>query len=233
VDLTDVPQGYGFGSFLVDTKGNATVTGVTPDAISYSQSISIGSRGQFLIYRLNSAKNGSLLGMPSITATNGSISGALSWQRGEQTTATRFYPSGFSAFSLSVTGARYTVVANQNVLNVAESSGNAAISFARAEIEQSESYPDCNIRFKLLNNDRVDLAGIFNPSSTSCSITTSTGLFSGTTRLLDGNVRRTIKYSGAVVTDPVSGVSTGYGSFYLYGIEASDPILSGKVELHR
>jgi uncharacterized repeat protein (TIGR01451 family) len=231
VGNTSIPQGHGFGTFTVSSTGTATVAGRMPDGSSYSNAVLIGPNGQFLLYQLSGGKNGSLLGVPQINNLQ-AVVGSLSWSRGLQSATSRFYQPGFSTIQLGVKGSRYSLVPGQNVLAAAEAPQNAQLEFSGAGIEDSNSYPECNILFSLLNSNKANLAGVTNPAATSCVITATKGTFTGKTNLLDGTVKRPVTYYGVIVRDPDTGVSQGFGNFTLTGIPTKTaPIQAGAVEL--
>jgi hypothetical protein len=139
---TQVPQGYGYGSFTVAPTGSFTLAGRTPDGETLTGTYWLGPNGEFFIFQTlyTTTPKGSILGemqieLNSAGSLDDDLSGDLTIVRppnGSSATVARTYRSGFgtsqvvagvpqttviSPVALTAFGARYLVPVTATVSN--------------------------------------------------------------------------------------------------------------------
>lgn len=265
------PQGYSYGSFTVATTGALTAAGRLADGTSYTCSTFCGPTGQVLIYQALYTSAGSVLGTLDINeGTAGflppygdnTLTGTVRWLRPTITTSTNHvYRSGFGPFDLTAKGGRYVAPTSPALLLGATETGlnNAALSFLDGGLKGTSTDPISTAYMPDLAGLRIKIGGYVtvpahsttiipdpNPRSTTLgTIPTSTGLFSGTSTLVDFHqadvgtkITRTIYYYGIIYRDGTAMKGKGYfllprrPAISKQSVTATDQ-LSGKVMLDK
>ena len=136
---TNGPQGYGFGSFIVnEATGVLNITGSLPDGSPLLCSTFVGQKGEVLLYQSLHANRGSCFGKIEIVKVNApadnTLSGNLTWLKPASLPAAKdlVYSSGFGALPLSLTalgGALPTPLKGQRLLGVPDAADNARLVF--------------------------------------------------------------------------------------------------------
>ena len=225
-----LPQGNGYLSFAVTSKGQASISGRLADSTAFTCSTFVGPLGEVLCYRALYSNKGSvsghlicMAGTPGATPpfSDSDLDGiTMHWSRPAQNSRT--YRNGFSATPLVVEGGRYLAPDRFSPPMERLDDGftnNASIVFLEGGIEDTFTAPGIPVRLQA--GGKVALPpSTNNPRKTKLSIVTSTGLYSGSFSLLDTNpavpgtnFTRTSTYRGQLVR--VGGVLRGYGHFLL------------------
>ena len=237
-----VPEGIGYGSFVVASTGALTVAGKLADGTVFTNATFCGPNGEVLIFQLLYGKLGSVVGSLDITPGNpgatpayadNTLTGTTTWLR--PATATRVYADGFAAVELDVVGARYIAPAkNTIVLGLAETGiDNAHLAFGPQSIT-TQDMP--GIDFRIRTTAVVSAASV-NPRHTIIAINATTGLFNGSFTLEDqdpakpgSNAVRPSSFFGILTSS--SGAQKGVGYFLLPELPAagsSDTVLTSKI----
>ena len=176
------PAGHGYGSVLIDRAGNLLLSGRAGDGQTLSQSVPVSRSGEWPLYATLYGRGGSMLSW--LTLTNDAdvpIAGLLSWIK-SPSTASRFYPAGFSN-ELNVAASRYAGSTTNRVINMDQGAVIAT---------------DGNLPFAVTNLVRL---------SASSTISVTPG--SGCTMALD---RTSGRFSGSFRIPGTTTVRTFYGS---------------------
>jgi len=184
-------NGNGFGTVTVNTSGTVTFSGTLGDGTKVTQSATESGQGQWPLYIALDSGNGMLLGW--LTFTNESdrdIDGLLTWIKPLQPVTT-LYPAGFTNI-LEAAGSAYSLAKGAPVLNLT----NGYVLLDDGGLTQSISN-----QFTLEANNVVK-----GSNKLSLTITTTTGLFKGTTTNSAG---ATISFTGAVLQKQTN----GFGQF--------------------
>lgn len=236
VDVGDPakPQGSGYLRLKGATTGVFAGTGRLPDGTVITASLQAKDPRIVLYLPLYGGK-GSLWGRMATTAINTTVigtpafAGSLDWQKfAAINAADRTYATPF-AVTLQDTGYLYKApAAGLNVLGSRDAPDNANLEFSEGALSSAAQAANVNQLFRLNASSVPVFTGTNNPTAVKLSITTSTGLFTGSFLLTDGLVKRTVNYFGIIADEE------GHGYFLLPGIPTTTaPILSGKVLLHR
>ncbi len=233
-----LPQGIGFGSFTVGAKGKLRVTGRLADGQGFAVPAFVGAGGQIAVHQaLYGGKvKGSLSGRcqvtsgsPLVSPAGNRLGGDLVWARpADLSGRSRLYPAGFSQLPLSVQGGGYMPPAADGLLlGLTAPADTAELAFEAALPADLPTSPDISVR--LLPRGGVQLPAT-NPTGTTLRTVPKTGALSGGFTVLDGGVRRAVKFQGQVV--PLTTGSLGVGYFLLPELGAASPqIRSGTVTL--
>lgn len=252
LNLQDIPQGTGYASFTVKADGTLTVSGRLADTTTFSTAGHVSSDNKILVSSALYAKTGSVLGLftinPGVLPDNTDATLAattLTWSRLPHTG--RVYGSGFSAFPLTVSGARYIPppAIGPLALNLPNAVNNAKVTFTPFDAEIVPPLPDLITQLKT-NGTTLKQASTPNPRSTSLTVTNASGLFTGSFKLVDLNPLSTSTvtrlpltnfFYGILVTHPVDG-NIGLGHFTLgdlpsplFPSAATTPVFSGQVKV--
>ncbi len=186
-----LPGGNGFGTVTVNTSGTVTFSGTLGDGTKVTQSAIESGQGQWPLYISLYSGNGMLMGW--LTFTNESdqdIEGLLSWFKPSQQ-ATTLYQAGFTNV-VEAAGSAYSLTKGAPVLNLT----GGYVLLEGGGLTQSIT----NL-FTLEANNVVK-----GSNKLSLTITTTTGLFKGTTTNSAG---ATISFNGAVFQKQTN----GFGQF--------------------
>lgn len=233
-----LPQGIGFGSFTVGANGKLRVTGRLADGQGFAVPAFVGARGQIAVHQaLYGGKvKGSLSGRcqvtsgsPLVSPAGNRLGGDLVWTRpADLSGRSRLYPAGFSLLPLGAQGGGYVPPgADGLLLGLTAPADTAELAFEAALPADLPTSPDISVR--LLPRGGVQLPAT-NPTGTTLRTVPKTGALSGGFTVLDGGVRRAVKFQGQVV--PLTTGSVGVGYFLLPELGAASPqIRSGTVTL--
>jgi len=210
----DVPQGNGYGSFTVSTKGALTIAGMTADGEKITCATHVGPSGEVLLYQslYGTVRKGSICGQLNIllggdtdSPTDNVISSdtGFDWTRPPATavlataTNTRTYRAGFGlsdtpvvdTVELEAFGGFYQPAAHLlQIVNGSTTVDNASLTFTEGGVNLPSREPD-------LPSLAVNLSAVrvLTPSSALTRITAvlRTGLFSGSFALADDDITTT------------------------------------------
>jgi hypothetical protein len=238
------PNGSCAGYAVVSTTGAVTATIKTSDGITLTKSISRGASGDVPFWSMMYANKGSLHGTlvisDQVAPTYDTVTGTFTWNKtGPSSTSDKTYASGFdfgvgNANTLSALGSEYRKPLSGTILwglpVVVSPAVNAKVEFSSANIETSAYYlldsNNINKSFRLSTSHATSMPTP-NLAVLSCTVSSTTGEFSGKLTLKDGTpiVTRTVSYYG--VTAP--GHSRGRGWFTLPQLPVTT-VQSGAVE---
>lgn len=219
------PQGAGFLALTVKANGMASWKGWLADGTPLTGSISIWGTGQIPFFAPLYRGQGSILGIPAITApadpsdpsSPADIGGTVSWIKLPH--STRTYAAGFGPTELFVRGGEYFRPArNENVLgifSVDPGETNAIVELIHAGIEDTEFGTSLTQQIRITPAHRA----IFttdpdeNPARVRLtSLNAATGLFTGTLTLIDENPDRNftreirpVTFQGVLISDEAVG----------------------------
>lgn len=238
------PAGYSTGTLSIATTGAASWTLQPADgSAALKGSSAVAADGSIPLYAPTASPAGSFVGfltVPDNTTPSAPITGTLSWLRGSTTSASLASPVGFGPVSLTPYGGRYAAPASGTLLlGLPKVAGNATLFFDgdAADLGAQEAALTPFV-FTLASGNKVVLPSP-NPTALKLTLTTSTGLFSGTFTVTDPNplnasatVKRSGKFSGVVLRNegagagffilpalPGSGAGTRSGSVIFSGAE--------------
>ena len=245
-----IPQGSGFASFTVSTKGDFIMTGKTADGQAITSSSFVGPSGQGLLFDVlydAITGNGSILGSFTVdgkgnsTPSDNTLAGTASWNRPLDSSAPspllRTYKDGFAPVALAVEGSFYAApVAPLVFLDLTASTGadNARLIFAGGNIESASSITlnaltPRPFRIGSASAVTVPLAGT--PAALKLTLTAGKGSFKGDFILKDGTIERPkTAYEGIVYKKGANLVGAGY---FLHDRGAAFNILSGAVFMEK
>ena len=246
-----IPQGAGSGSFTLSAStGKLTVSGRLADGTAFTTTTFAGPLGEILVYQNLHSKLGSILGTLDITpGTSGfvpsfgdnTLGGNLTWKKPASTSRT--YGDALTT-TLTTVGSRYIAPAKTEVvMGIIDdgSANNASLKFTEGGISDTFSSPDVDVRIRVGGSV---IRPVLSPTAPSLTISTSTGLFSGSFTRIDTNpaapgtnITRTSSYRGFLVRTPSGWIGSGYfllakrpAAMTTEKVTTTD-ILSGLVEL--
>lgn len=251
-DVT-LPQGYGYGSFIVNAKtGALSINGKLADGTVLRGAAFVGQNGQILLYAPLYATRGSFAGQLTLTTgasapLDNTLLGTPDWLKPEplaKSTDT-VYRAGFGPLSLNAAGSIYVAPgAGQRVLGVTAVTApatNATLAFTLGGLEQEAKEFD-----QLLTISNPKPTGLTNKATIGTPVNSTAmptlnapaGLFGGSFNIAGTStaLNRPAPFSGQIVTTAAGGTQ-GYGFFLLPEIPDTDetvktsPKLSGRVIL--
>ena len=256
LDDPDIPQGNGYGTFTLDTKGAYRLTGAVADGTTFtisgfaSSPDSTGNCQLGLFSVLYGTTNpGSLEGLlilgrganEALQADN-TLSGSPGWSRPDQRPKNRTtYAEGFGPLTMTVLGGAY--VAPPLILGIPTAgSGVAELTFPGAGAGDSATPPGVALDIDIKN--KLKISGQ-NLAATSLTITHANGLFSGGFTLKDPHWSkpapniwpRKTSFKGVILRHGGSWI--GCGAYMLPDLPIDDPrfnplqIRSGQARLHQ
>jgi uncharacterized repeat protein (TIGR02543 family) len=185
------PGGSGFGTVTVSTSGGVIFSGTLGDGTKVTQSANESAQGQWPLYISLDSGHGMLFGWLAFTnEEDRDIDGILSWFKPAQSTAT-LYKAGFTN-ALEAAGSAYVLPKAARVLDLT----NGYVLLEDGGLTQNISN-----QFVLGANNIA--AG---SNKLRLTLTTSTGLFQGTTTNAAG---KTVSFNGAVLQKQTN----GFGQF--------------------
>lgn len=216
-----VPQGHGFASCKVGTKGESvTFVGKMPDGDSFTSSGFLGPDGELAIFQALPS-GGSLIGLTGIMLgrspdylDNRLSAGPLTWNR-PASTALRaaVYKGGFSILPMVISGGLYTAPASV-VMNRPAGPVAAWLSFSAAGLP-SPSPADRWLPLSAGATLSISPAGL---AQTSAKLARATGAFSGSFLLRDvhpvtpsaSRIQRKADFQGLIIPLPEGQSGRGY-----------------------
>ena len=234
-DATQVPQGSSFFTASVVDSGTVTLGGRLADGTVMVGSSVMSMNGDVLVFQSLYGGKGSTYGAFTIADGHAIAAGAIgiNWYKTATAAGTvdRNYKAGFGPLSLVLSsGGLYTRPApNMPVLGITDNLvQNAETVFASGGLATLFKQ-----QFRIKNDNTTVIAtdSVFNPHSVTCTITASSGMFTGIFKI-DGTPVRSATYFGVIA--PRKGAPAkmaGYGFFTLPQVGTNSPILSGSVVL--
>ena len=243
-----LPQGYGYGSFVVSAKtGALTFSGKLADGSALTGSTFVGQSGQVLLYLPLYSSRGSLAGKLTITPgasapVDNTLAGTPTWLKPDPQANSKdtVYRAGFGPLTLTAAGGAYTApTAGTLVLALSVGTDNAKLRFTGGALTN----PGFN---QLLTIYNPSVTGLTNKTTVAINsnsvklpmLTAVTGQFTGEFTITGATaaLNRKAPFSGQVVTTSADGTK-GYGFFLLPKEPATgetvttSPKLSGSVLL--
>lgn len=241
-----IPQGSGFASFTVSTKGEFIMTGKTADGQAITSAGFVGPSGQGMFFDMlyDAIGNASILGSFTIdskgnsTPSDNTLAGTASWKRPSDASALqRTYKDGFAPVSLAVEGSFYAApVAPLVFLDLTASTGadNARLIFAGGDIESATTTTLNALTprpFRIGAASAVTIPSLAANAALKLTVTAAKGEFKGEFILKDGSIARPkTLYEGRVYKKGSNLVGAGY---FLHERGATFNILSGAVFLEK
>jgi len=234
-----VPQGQGFLSFAVNTKGTIRVTGRTADGANVVSATHLGPAGEVQVFALQYRNTGSLHGQMTVAAdATHTVNGDLKWEKFAQVNVLeRNYRAGFGALELDALGGLYEAPtdASQPVMGLPLEEENARLIFAEGGVDLAVVSP--NLVFTLTNRAvglMPSLSSGNNPNRVSINVNRNTGAFSGRFVLVnplpsERNLTRSVSFQGVIAFDG-SGLSGG-GYFLLPKLPATSEELPNRTNI--
>jgi PKD repeat protein len=105
---TNIPQGYGYGTFTVTTSGQGRMAGVLSDGTKISGRVPVSKHGTLPLYSSLYGNHGASIGWVSFT-TNNTADATVDWFRPSMPTS--LYPAGF-ATNVTLLGQKYVKPVN-------------------------------------------------------------------------------------------------------------------------
>jgi hypothetical protein len=207
LDPTAYPQGDGFASVSLTSAGVVSLSGYLPDGTLYKAAGKLRADGSVALFNQLYRKLGAFGGeMRFADQENSDVSGAgFLWLR-QATPRAQYYPGGWpTGIRVDAIGAKYSGAASLNFGQGAAdaANGNAQLVFTGGALTQEKSDP--------VSIDPITGGVTLIPSSATnykLSISTGTGLFSGTFTHTDGMITG---YRGAILNK--GGNHAGFGYF--------------------
>lgn len=245
--VPSIPQGSGFASFTVSTKGDFIMIGKAADGQAITSAGFVGPSGQGLLFDVlyDALGNATILGSFTIdskgnpTPSDNTLAGTASWNRpADISPLQRTYKDGFETpVALAVEGSFYAApVAPLVFLDLTASTGadNARLLFAGGDIESASTVTLGAITprsFRIGAASVVTLPLTAAQAALKVSLVSTKGEFRGEFILKDGSVARPkTTYEGRVYKKGANLVGAGY---FLHDRGAAFNILSGAVFLEK
>ncbi|MEN3942659.1 DUF4394 domain-containing protein [Prosthecobacter sp. SYSU 5D2] len=238
-----VPQGHGFAAITIGLDGSTKVVGKAADGSTLTTTAFLGTDGEILVYAPLAKKQGSISGM--LEQTNGasgdiaenSIEGILSLTK--PATTGRLYPAALTLIPLNVEGKYMARAAKGIVLGLPAATPPSSLIFTGGGIELAALNPSLvnSVRFPRPTLKPVvpALGSEANPARTTLAFKPATGALTGSFKLVDGSLKRTVKFQAMLVRSDDGTTAKGYFLLPQIPVEGqtakTSPILSGRVEL--
>jgi Putative Ig domain len=231
----NIPQGTGYVSFTIASDGKLTVSGKTSDNSSITTAGFIGPNGQIAVHQALPSNLGSVLGKLSLAVDpdgffyENIVTGSLSWTKLANPKIYN-YAAGFTDLKLDAYG-KYMAANTKGVVLGLPDTGAFALNFSDGGLStflQNPSIPNANF------TEALKPVLPTNPTLTTLKITTTTGLVSGTFRMVNGTLTRNTSFFGMTIRPP-SGTARAMGYFLLKQIptgqqtSATAPEFSGQM----
>ena len=241
---SSLPRGSGFASFTVPDNGLLRLAGKTADGQNLLSSGPLGPNGEILIYALQHANQGSVLGQLLLSeGANGDFSDntlaatALTWQK--PLTKGRTHTDAFGPLSLNVAGGYLAPSAKgQTVLGLPDL-GAFDLEFTEGGIANSATTANVS-GIQWTDKFTALMPATGNDARVSLRLNRNTGALTGTFTLTETTpplVRRNVPFTGQIVRGLADDDVRAVGYFLLPQIPTSgqrpnqSPILSGSVLL--
>lgn len=240
-----VPQGSGYASVTIGEDGSTKIIGQAADGSALTSTGFLGPNGEIFVYVPLYGKLGSVFGLLAQTNdingnyTENTVAGSLFLTK--PATTGRTYPAAFPMVELNVQGKYLAHAATGSiVLGLPSSSVPSTLDFTDGGISAASINPDIIDAVTYLRPSlkvTVPLAGSAqNQGRVTLSITATNGSVNGTFTLMDGVLKRLVKFQGMIVRS-ADGSTTANGYFLMPQIPgpgetaSTSPILSGSVDL--
>jgi len=244
-----LPEGTGYAYFEVLRNGSLTVYGRVADGNAIVTKGFLGPDGEVLVHQALYGLRGSVTGRLKVRPDAGGdllkneVEGAVTWLK--PAVVSRNYPAGFGPLSLSLVGKYLARAATGfTVSGLPAPNLPAMLNFAGGGVESS--LVDPTVAFQVRDQRRVVLpvaGSAENPARTTLKMpfvniggVGVNGQISGTFRLVDDTLIRSVKFQGMIIRG-LDSTTKAYGYFLLpqlpTGSESllTTPILSGQVTL--
>jgi hypothetical protein len=164
-DSRVAPGGAGFGSMVIDTRGNVSFSGTLGDGTAARQRVPVSKDGRWPFQLWNNATKELVLGWVDVgdDGTN-DLGGLLHWFK-TAVPASKSYPAGFTIDSWLI-GSRY----------VAPLPPNPALNFTADRLVLSGAGVESTNDVTLLSNNKLIASG---PGTVAVSVDSRKGLFKG------------------------------------------------------
>jgi hypothetical protein len=252
------PGGAGFATCTVPTNGAAfDIKGRLPDGTAFTCSSQLGPRGEFVVYQALYARLGSVIAPLRLAVEPDSPAGdpvfvetaeeASLFKPRQTSSAETIYVNGIGPSPLIFEGGRQVVTPSGSiVMGLTNAADNAAINFAGASADNSETQP--NTIFRISSTGAATMkTGADNPAKVAVTVKPATSEFSGSFTLADpnpltltGTLTRSASFLGMFIQRP-DGSIVGRGYFNLKQLPdgaaippqtvSSAPIFTGLVEI--
>ena len=180
------PEGDSFGRVKVDDSGRASFAGTLADGTKVSQKVALSKNGQWPLHGALYSGQGVVQGWLTLTnGTTNDIRGAVGWIK-PALPKTKLYPGGFNGETTTV-GSQYVrpTTSTNRVLNLTQTS----LIFSGGNLS-----PALTNTITLSERNKV---GNLNGNKLSMSISTSSGLFSGS--VVNPATGKSSSFKGAVL----------------------------------
>jgi cyclophilin family peptidyl-prolyl cis-trans isomerase len=202
-----IPQGSGFLSMKVDSKGLGAIAGKLSDGTSITSSSLLGPGGEAMLFTMLYKNTGSILarldiGDNVLTSSEGAklrVNGQARWNKSVQPGTERNYQGGFPEVFLSILGTIYVRPGTGKiVMGLPNAPANAEVKFTQGGVGTASRVPDRTVR---ISTAQAVSYPTNNDAKTSLSINATTGAFSGRFELKDGlnNEVRSVAYQGIII----------------------------------
>lgn len=225
------PRGAGWQQVAVVKAGTFSGSGRTSDGAAYTLSGVLWPDGRMPESVLLYANQGVLQGLGALSLggvspsfADNRVTGSLTWlKKGPSATTDKIHKAGFSAVSVDLDGSKWVKpvpVISPIVMGLTDKPDNASVVFTQAGITSASQYAQLPTLFRVTTTNvaQFPTAGSpANPCKLGMTITSSTGLFTGSFSLSDPNpsggvaVLRSVSYAGILLSHR----SKGYGYFLL------------------
>lgn len=210
----DRPHGTGFLQLGVNaTTGVVALTGRSPDGMLLTQSAILWTDGCLPVQVLLYTNKGSLHGLPQIALggpapvyADNRVSGEVSWLKtGPANASDRTYKAGIELTALAVDGSKWVKpAAKAMIFGMTDEPANARVEFDGGGLEEAAQASLVAQTFQLTAAHVAKMAKVQegNPCAVNVKVSPSTGLFSGTFKLVDTNPvssTRSVSFSGILI----------------------------------
>jgi len=220
VGKSTVPQGNGYLLMSINSSGSASYSGRLADGSSITGSSILGPSGEAILFQMLYENKGSVLALFDVgdrflSSPDGArlrVDGEARWIKDVVTASSRTYQTGIPETFLQITGANYRAPGtNKIVMGLPNVAANARLDFSEGGLSESTTNPD--VTFRITTAQKVTTY-LSNPGKVNLTIDKSTGVYSGSFKLVDG---RSVDYRGLIipsipVTPAVQGVDSAGNS---------------------
>jgi hypothetical protein len=208
VDLSDGPEGDGFGTLKAASNGSVTLAGTLADGTKVSRRVPLSINGQWPLYVALYSGSGSALSWLTLTnRTTDDVNGLLSWIKPSLPKAKQ-YPGGFTNETMAA-GSVYVRPA---------SSTNQVLNFTQTDIRfggGNLAVPFTNTITLSANNKITNLSS----NKLALTITVANGLFRGS--VVDPSTVKPFNFAGALLQ------KQNVGCGFLLGTNHSSRVVLG------
>jgi cyclophilin family peptidyl-prolyl cis-trans isomerase len=206
---SNVPQGSGYMTVTVSSKGIATMAGLMADGSTITGSSMVSPVGEALFFQMLYANIGSHLttidiGDTDIGPTTESkfrVTGESRWIKDAQPATARNYQTGIPETYLDILGTNYTIPGTGKIVMdlpiiTAASTTNANLEFSEGGFSLNSIPPAPNQALLISRTHAITYPSGTNGVAQSFSVVSSTGRFTGSFTLADA---RRVPYQGLII----------------------------------